>query len=260
MKITKTLIPLNAMIVAFAFADVAFADPVNYWNMVNGGKVSAENEFCLDTAADDTDRVDWEDGNCLIAGSRDYPANIGNADRRGLIFDVDVSAYGVRYISGGGSWSGTGKLTIGAGGYNSTRSWDRYHNLSMSEIHLAASQTWTRECAAQVSAKITAEDHVVWTLTSGTGGGLGRSGFEVSSSNDLSNAEIVLKSLERLSLINATAMLPFGCHDENPDGRLSASARFCDYASAAGEWTPANVCRTWFQVAKDLVGILPKDE
>ena len=48
------------------------------------------------------------------------------------------------------------------------------------------------------------------------------------------------------------AELPFGTHGENPNGRLPASVRFCDYASAANAWRPENVCRTWFKVESDL--------
>ena len=54
------------------------------------------------------------------------------------------------------------------------------------------------------------------------------------------------------------AELPFGSHDDNPDGRLPASIRFCDYASAANEWRPENVCRTWFRTVRDPAEILPK--
>ena len=52
------------------------------------------------------------------------------------------------------------------------------------------------------------------------------------------------------------AELPFGVHDENRDGRLPAAVRFCDYASAANEWRPENVCRTWFRVISDLTDVM----
>jgi len=53
------------------------------------------------------------------------------------------------------------------------------------------------------------------------------------------------------------AELPFGTHSENPDGRLPAPVRFCDYASAANAWRPENVCRTWFKVESDLTDVYP---
>ena len=56
------------------------------------------------------------------------------------------------------------------------------------------------------------------------------------------------------------AELPFGRHDENPDGKLAASVRFCDYASAANEWSSMNACRTWFEVERNLVEVLPKED
>ena len=55
------------------------------------------------------------------------------------------------------------------------------------------------------------------------------------------------------------AELPLGAHDENPDGRLLAPVHFCDYASAANEWRPGNVCRTWLPVVRNPVDVLPKE-
>ena len=46
--------------------------------------------------------------------------------------------------------------------------------------------------------------------------------------------------------ITCTATLPFGVHDENPDGASPATATFVDYASAGNDWRPGNVVRTWF--------------
>ena len=39
--------------------------------------------------------------------------------------------------------------------------------------------------------------------------------------------------------------LPMGSHWTNENGRLLSIVRFCDYASAANEWTPENACRVW---------------
>lgn len=44
------------------------------------------------------------------------------------------------------------------------------------------------------------------------------------------------------------AVLPYGMHNENPDGALPSSVRFCDYASAGNEWSRENYYRTWFPV------------
>ena len=45
-----------------------------------------------------------------------------------------------------------------------------------------------------------------------------------------------------------SATLPIGPHYENPEGALPSAVSFCDYASAANEWTRLNYCRTWFPV------------
>ena len=43
-----------------------------------------------------------------------------------------------------------------------------------------------------------------------------------------------------------TARLPIGVHTSDPDnGTVPRAVRFCDYASAANAWTPADYCRTW---------------
>ena len=39
--------------------------------------------------------------------------------------------------------------------------------------------------------------------------------------------------------------LPLGRHWTNENGKLPSIVRFCDYASAANEWTPENACRVW---------------
>jgi hypothetical protein len=39
--------------------------------------------------------------------------------------------------------------------------------------------------------------------------------------------------------------LPMGRHWTNENGKLPSIVRFCDYASAANEWTPENACRVW---------------
>ena len=46
--------------------------------------------------------------------------------------------------------------------------------------------------------------------------------------------------------ITCEAVLPFGSHTENPDGKNPASVTFVDYASAGNDWTPRNQVRTWF--------------
>lgn len=45
-----------------------------------------------------------------------------------------------------------------------------------------------------------------------------------------------------------TGRLPIGCHGENEDGKRWSVVRFCDYASAGGEWAPENYFRTWLPV------------
>lgn len=47
------------------------------------------------------------------------------------------------------------------------------------------------------------------------------------------------------------AFLPVGGHTEDAEnGDAPIVVRFCDYASAADKWTPADTCRTWFPVLK----------
>ena len=54
------------------------------------------------------------------------------------------------------------------------------------------------------------------------------------------------------------AQLPFGLHDENPDRRLPAGVRFCDYASAGNRWRPDNACRVWLPLSRNVIDALPK--
>ena len=45
-----------------------------------------------------------------------------------------------------------------------------------------------------------------------------------------------------------SATLPIGSHHENPEGALSETVTFCDYASAGNTWLRDNYYRTWFPV------------
>jgi uncharacterized protein len=44
------------------------------------------------------------------------------------------------------------------------------------------------------------------------------------------------------------AVVPIGSHTENPEGRYSEPATFCDFASAGNTWHRDNYYRTWFPI------------
>lgn len=179
------------------------AEPVNYWNVTRFGDVWAEGSLKLD----DGSTAAWTNGNWLIAGSRGYPSAIGAGDYRNLTIGSDVSAHGVKYKSGGGRWEGAGVLSIGAGGYDASSSWDESHTFKMAGVRLEASQCWYHPCGVVVACPVSAAAGTVWTLTSDQNGGQGRNGIRFESASDLTGATAVLQDRERLSLATAEATL-----------------------------------------------------
>jgi len=47
-----------------------------------------------------------------------------------------------------------------------------------------------------------------------------------------------------------SAVLPLGAHTENPGTRPESEVKFCDFASAASDWTSSADCRTWFEIER----------
>ena len=178
-------------------------EPVNYWNVTRFGDVWAEGSLKLD----DGSTAAWTNGNWLIAGSRDYPSAIGAGDYRNLTIGSDVSAHGVKYKSGGGRWEGAGVLSIGAGGYDASSSWDESHTFKMAGVRLEASQRWYHPCGVVVACPVSAAAGTVWTLTSDQSGGQGRNGIRFTGASDLTGVTAVLQNRERLSLTTAEATL-----------------------------------------------------
>lgn len=179
------------------------AEPVNYWNVTRFGDVWAEDSLKLD----DGSTAAWTNGNWLIAGSRGYPSAIGAGDYRNLTIGSDVSAHGVKYKSGGGRWEGAGVLSIGAGGYDASSSWDDAHTFKMAGVRLEASQRWYHPCGVVVACPVSAAAGAVWTLTSDQSGGQGRNGIRFESASDLTGVTVVLQNRERLSLMTTEATL-----------------------------------------------------
>ena len=179
------------------------AEPVNYWNVTRFGDVWAEGSLKLD----DGSTAAWTNGNWLIAGSRGYPSAIGAGDYRNLTIGSDVSAHGVKYMSGGGRWEGAGVLSIGAGGYDASLSWDESHTFKMAGVRLEASQRWYHPCGVVVACPVSAAAGTVWTLTSDQGAGQGRNGIRFMGASDLTGVTAVLQDRERLSLATAEATL-----------------------------------------------------
>lgn len=179
------------------------AEPVNYWNVTRFGDVWAEDSLKLD----DGSTAAWTNGNWLIAGSRGYPSAIGAGDYRNLAIGSDVSAHGVKYMSGGGRWEGAGVLSIGAGGYDASSSWDESHTFKMAGVRLEASQRWYHPCGVVVACPVSAAAGTVWTLTSDQGVGQGRNGIRFTGASDLTGVTAVLQNRERLSLATAEATL-----------------------------------------------------
>lgn len=178
------------------------AEPVNYWNVNNGGDIYAEGSLKLD----DGSVAAWTNGNWLISGSTGYPSAIGGGNYRSLTLGSDVSAYGIKYRSGNGWWAG-GTLSIGAGGYDASSAWDDSHSFMMEAIRLEASQIWSHPCGVIVTCPVSAAAGVVWTLTSDQNGGQGRNGIRFKGVSDLTGVTIVLQNRERLSLTTAEATL-----------------------------------------------------
>ncbi len=58
--------------------------------------------------------------------------------------------------------------------------------------------------------------------------------------------DIFVRSPSDRYLMTIALPLALGSHHENPEGAHPTMVKFCDYASAGGEWTPANAYRTWF--------------
>lgn len=179
------------------------AEPVNYWNVTRFGDVWAEGSLKLD----DGSTAAWTNGNWLIAGSRGYPSAIGAGDYRNLTIGSDVSAHGVKYKSGGGRWEGAGVLSIGAGGYDASSSWDESHTFKMAGVRLEASQCWYHPCGVVVACPVSAAAGTVWTLTSDQGVGQGRNGIRFTGASDLTGVTAVLQDRERLSLTTTEATL-----------------------------------------------------
>lgn len=178
-------------------------EPVNYWNVTRFGDVWAEGSLKLD----DGSTAAWTNGNWLIAGSSGYPSAIGAGDYRNLTIGSDVSAHGVKYKSGGGRWEGAGVLSIGAGGYEASSSWDESHTFKMAGVRLEASQRWYHPCGVVVACPVSAAAGTVWTLTSDQGVGQGRNGIRFTGASDLTGVTAVLQNRERLSLAMAEATL-----------------------------------------------------
>lgn len=178
-------------------------EPVNYWNVTRFGDVWAEGSLKLD----DGSTAAWTNGNWLIAGSSGYPSAIGAGDYRNLAIGSDVSAHGVKYKSGGGRWEGSGVLSIGAGGYDASLSWDESHTFKMAGVRLEASQRWYHPCGVVVACPVSAAAGAVWTLTSDQSGGQGRNGIRFESASDLTGVTVVLQNRERLSLMTTEATL-----------------------------------------------------
>lgn len=130
MKPAKTLAhPLKATLIAFAFASVSFADPVNYYwvgyGIVNTYNTSVNNTFCLD----DGTRTNFIDGNTIVIphGSTDIPEAVQPQWARSggyINFEKSEDMYGLIDKSGGGRWiNGSTVIKIGAGGYQSASNW-----------------------------------------------------------------------------------------------------------------------------------------
>lgn len=178
------------------------AEPVSYWNVKHKGDILETGNLMLD----DGSVAAWTNGNWLIAGSTGYPAAIGTG-YRSFSIGADVSAYGIKYKSGAGEWSGAGTLSVGEGGYDASSSWDDAHTFKMAGVRLESSQRWYHPCGVVVACPVSVAEGTVWTLASDQNGGQGRNGIRFESASDLTGATVVLQNRERLSLATAEATL-----------------------------------------------------
>lgn len=62
--------------------------------------------------------------------------------------------------------------------------------------------------------------------------------------------DLFVRSPSDKYLMTVAVPLSLGSHHENPEGMHSTVVKFCDYASAGGEWRPENHYRTWFPIER----------
>ncbi len=194
---------------ALAASRAQAAEPVNYWNVRLGGDVWTEGNLKLD----DGSVAAWTNGNFLIAGSSEggrYPEAVcaTKENFRSIVISADLSAYGVKYRSGGGVWSGSGVLTIGAGGYDADTAWNN-HYLKMAGVRLAASQTWHLNNRLWVKCPVSAVEGAELTLTidAGSFGWNGQNAVMFSSPCSLPNVGVVVSGYTGIGLWTADAAL-----------------------------------------------------
>lgn len=209
MKSFKTLTPpIKATIMAFAFAGIASADPVDYWFLMlneDGSAAQPDMDVGKNFALEDGTRVEWQDGNVLRWASREWPAAVAALNPKvnnGSIKSATLKAYGMTYNSGDRTFSGNGRLEIGAGGFLAPKGWGTFKLQLKGGLHLSASQTWSHACDVRFECPLTAEDGVVWTAASTTANTL-----VIATTTTLPGCELVLGNSEKLSLVSQTASL-----------------------------------------------------
>lgn len=217
MKLSRTLTtaPLKATLMAFAFASVSFADPVNYW-WIGSGNYPTSDRFVLDDATD----VNWEDGNILCAvNAVSYMTpeiqasgkTSGNTGDFAAIAGDPFKAYGIYHCTGLRYLTFNRPLELGAGGFTQgTRMWDWSAFSGNGGIKLTASQTWTLKSGVDWGEwqAMTAEPGTVVTVIPTSNKATGNSAFVWfrCTATDLSNAEMIVRS-RRVALAKAGAKI-----------------------------------------------------
>ena len=122
--------------------------------------------------------VNWSDGNILVLVRADvnnccplemigYMGNKGTF-KGGTTLHGTMKLYGMKFNCGESSFDGSGRVELGAGGYDqSWNSWDDHMMKIRGGLHLADSQTWKLRSGAEIRevCPLTAKEGITWTLS-----------------------------------------------------------------------------------------------
>jgi len=195
--------------------------PKEYY-YVGAADLIADNRYR--TPEDPNTIVAWADGNwlCMCYPSAGYwPVSLSglwNASYSGASqLYTTIRPYGIKYNSGQREiYGNTGRIELGAGGYETTKSWDNHRFKIGGGLHLTASQPWYMRGGIEIYADcaLTSESGITWTLsthggavtapTSATSFG---TGLSIRGNYDLDGVDIVIDAYGRLYFPFSTSAL-----------------------------------------------------
>lgn len=118
--------------------------------------------------------VDWADGNILVIASWNanncYPSDMngyGNSNFGGTAsLNGIMKPYGIIYSGGERYLKGSGRIELGAGGYEQKwNNWDDHLINLTGGVHLADSQKWIMYSGVDLGGPLTAKEGITWTLS-----------------------------------------------------------------------------------------------